>query len=335
MKAEKTPGSEMMLVDVVSDIFAASGYTVEREVSFKKSGRMIIPDLIVKNEDTNYCVEIKYSLRYSAIDQMVNQVVYIAQAVNMCPILVVADYVSAQMHQRLKQLHSDLIVVDIANLLYAVKGVERLRNKLVACLNVVIDDVTPTTGFFQTNAIEHSNYSDSLIKELELCKPGKIASQEYEIICQKILMNVFLDDLALWKKQKSSNKGLYRFDLLGRIKDNNHKTVWSIIESFFNSKYIIFEFKNYSEEVTQKEIYTTEKYLYAKALRGVGIIIARNGYNENAYHAARGILRESGKLIIMLDQKDLIEMSKMKDNQEDPSQLLLDRLDDMLINLDK
>lgn len=57
---------------------------------------------------------------------------------------------------------------------------------------------------------------------------------------------------------------------------------------------MIFEFKNYSEPITQKEIYTTEKYLYAKALRCVGILIAANGYSENAQWAAKGCLRENG-----------------------------------------
>ena len=51
---------------------------------------------------------------------------------------------------------------------------------------------------------------------------------------------------------------------------------------------MIFEFKNYSEKITQKEIYTTERYLYAKALRSVAIIVSANGYEENAYWAAKG-----------------------------------------------
>ena len=98
---------------------------------------------------------------------------------------------------------------------------------------------------------------------------------------------------------------------------------------------IIFEFKNYSEPITQKEIYTTEKYLYAKALRSVGIIIAQNGYDENAYWAAKGCLRENGKLLILLRTEDLFDMSIMKEKQEDPSNYLLDKLDDILLELEK
>lgn len=150
-----------------------------------------------------------------------------------------------------------------------------------------------------------------------------------------MLENIFSDDLALWREQQRSNNDLYRFDLLCRIKDGNQKTFWSILERYFNSKYIIFEFKNYTGKITQKEIYTTEKYLYSKALRSVGIIISANGYDENAYWAAKGCLRENGKLILLLDTNDLIHMNKMKINQDDPAEFLLDKLDALLLDLEK
>ena len=149
------------------------------------------------------------------------------------------------------------------------------------------------------------------------------------------MKNAFSDDLALWREQQKTNRDLYRFDLLCRIKDGNQKTFWSVLERYFNSKYVIFEFKNYSEKTTQKEIYTTERYLYAKVLRSVAIIVSANGYEENAYWAAKGSLRENGKLIMLFDTKDLIAMNKMKIEQEDPANFLLKILDDLLLNLEK
>ena len=170
---------------------------------------------------------------------------------------------------------------------------------------------------------------------MEWCEAGKSLARTYEVLCVKLLENIFSEDLALWREQQKSNKDLYRFDLLCRIKDGNQKTFWSIIERYFNSKYVVFEFKNYSDPITQKEIYTTEKYLYSKALRSVGILISAHGYDENAFWAAKGCLRENGKLIVLLETKDLIEMNKMKIDQEDPSNYLLDKLDELLMELEK
>lgn len=46
-------------------------------------------------------------------------------------------------------------------------------------------------------------------------------------------------------------------------------------------------------------------------------------------------MRENGKLIMLFDTQDLIEINKMKIEQEDPANYLLDRLDDLLLNLEK
>ncbi len=96
-----------------------------------------------------------------------------------------------------------------------------------------------------------------------------------------------------------------------------------------------FEFKNYSDKITQKEIYTTERYLYSKALRNVAIIIAKNGFDENSIWAAKGSLRENGKLILPITPDDLKQMLELKSKQEDPSECLLNKIDSFLAELEK
>ena len=144
-----------------------------------------------------------------------------------------------------------------------------------------------------------------------------------------------MDDLSIWKKQKKSNADLYRFDLLCKIKDDKVSPFWKFLEDFFNTKYIIFEFKNYKDAITQKEIYTTEKYLYAKALRSVAIVLSCNGADKNADRAIKGVLRESGKLIISVSNQDVIRMLEAKRNDEEPSDYLYAMLDNMLMELEK
>ena len=83
-------------------------------------------------------------------------------------------------------------------------------------------------------------------------------------------------------------------------------------------------------------INTTEKYLYSKALRGIAIVISHNGEDNNAQKAIKGILRETGKLILSINNNDLVKMLKMKfDNSAPPSVHLYDKLDKMLIDLEK
>ena len=102
-----------------------------------------------------------------------------------------------------------------------------------------------------------------------------------------------------------------------------------------------FEFKNYKKSISQGQIYLTAKYLYLKALRGVAIIISNKKLDEkkekdrNTQKAAEGILREEGKLIMNICNEDLIEMIKLKKDNEVPSDYLANKLDEILIKIEK
>ena len=78
-----------------------------------------------------------------------------------------------------------------------------------------------------------------------------------------------------------------------------------------------------------------QRYLYAKALRSVAIIIAKNDYDDNSVWAAKGCLRENGKLIILLNIEDIKKMYKMKEENDDPSVYLMNKLDTLLLELEK
>ena len=111
--------------------------------------------------------------------------------------------------------------------------------------------------------------------------------------------------------------------------------IWKFLISFYHTKFVVFEYKNYSECISQNLIYITEKYLFPVALRNVAFIISRKGFDQNAEKAALGCLRESGKLIVSLNDDDLITMLSMKEKGEEPSDFLLDKVECMLMSVSK
>ena len=130
-----------------------------------------------------------------------------------------------------------------------------------------------------------------------------------------------------------TDDSLSRYDLISRIVSVDD--FWRTLVHSFNSRYILFEFKNYSDQLPASQIYSTERYLYPKALRAVSMIIARQGASQNALTAAKGALRESGKLILILNQEDIEEMVRRKDRGDSPSDYLSDKLDEHLISLSR
>lgn len=238
-----------------------------------------------------------------------------------------------------KATGSNIDIIDLGNLLFLVKNNNDLYQELLGLLDFPIADVALVQPSIPLS-LENKNTTDNLensdwAERLKKIDTGKKGFVEYENLCINILKLLFSDYLSIWKEQKTSNAGLYRFDLICKIKSNIKDDFFWTINNYFNTRYIVFDFKNYSEEITQKEVYTTEKYLYDKALRKVAIIISRKPFTDNAEKVARGCLRENGKVIINLTDDDLIKMINLRDNGNNPADYLSGKLDNLLVELEK
>lgn len=170
-----------------------------------------------------------------------------------------------------------------------------------------------------------------LCADLHKISPGKKHAGRYEKWCERAIRYIFPNDLEGWHSQKGTEDGLNRFDLICRIKPVSD--FWKFLMEHLDSRYVLFEFKNYRELVGQREVLTTEKYLFEKGLRKVALMLTRNGGNGSAIAMAQGAMREHGKLMIILDDKDLCHMLKMKDEGEDASDFLFEKADQFLVSL--
>lgn len=324
---------------IVYKIFESQGFTMKIPSQHKDNGY----DLEADKGNEHYVIEIKLwdtmSVSNRVLVNTTEQLMNVANKEKKVPILIIANPISERVRKYLAEF-KEIIVMDIANLLFMAKGDTELENLLIANLEYSIGNLKPSCppsaiSMCDLNTNIDSKEINQLMKRIEEWDTQKEDSIDYEKLCFEALKMLFSDDLALWNEQKYSNDGLFRFDLICKIKNGNEKEFWKMAEEYFKSKYIVFEFKNYNGQITQKEIFTTEKYLYAKALRGVAIIISSNGADKHAEKVIRSVLREEGKLIISLSNLDVLEMLKKKVDNEEPSDYLSKKLDELLIELEK
>lgn len=172
-----------------------------------------------------------------------------------------------------------------------------------------------------------------LARALRAVPAGKKGARAFEDRCFDALRYIFSTHLANWSKQKVSDGGVSRFDLIARIASEHD--FWKSIVGYFRSWYVVFEFKNFSQKITQGQIFTTEKYLYVGAMRTVAFIVSRKGPDKNALAVTRGSVREHGKLIVHLTIEDVCAMLTTVDTGDDPNALLFDRIDEMLMALER
>lgn len=170
-----------------------------------------------------------------------------------------------------------------------------------------------------------------LCNALRNLNPGKEHWSAYENLCERIISYLFTNDLHGWHRQMWTDDDLNRFDFICRIKPNTD--FWRFLIDHLNSRYILFEFKNYVKKIKQGQILTTEKYLLEKALRRASIVFTRLGADEDAIRMTQGAMREHGKLILVIDDEQVCKMLHMREKGEDPTDLLFEEADNFLLTL--
>lgn len=234
----------------------------------------------------------------------------------------------------------NIVIWDINNLLYMCYGNKELSNLLVKCMPYPLVDLKPQKPLYlkdieREEAEISSSVTESYFDRLQKCKPGKEnqSDKEYERICTDIIKFLFETEFYKVSAQHKTEDEMFRMDLLCSLKGTTE--FWRFLINFYHTRFVVFEYKNYGEPISQNLIYVTEKYLFPVALRNVAFIISRKGFDSNAQKAALGCLRESGKLIISIDEDDLIKMISLKERGEDPSDYLLDKVESLLMSVSK
>lgn len=144
-----------------------------------------------------------------------------------------------------------------------------------------------------------------------------------EIVGLESLRYVLGDEMGSWRAQEAVGGDDKRFDALAKVRGDD-VFCRTLIEDF-RSRYVLFEFKNYSAPLAPNPLYITEKYLFPTALRSTGIVISPFGFSQKATETARGALRDSAKLILDLPLPKLCEMLENKD-RGDPAGLTMEVL---------
>jgi len=190
---------------------------------------------------------------------------------------------------------------------------------------------TPTMHGADEPALE-PNKGKVLAEALAAIKRGRPMATDFENACINALKYLFEKDLHGWHEQSRTVDTLHRRDLVCRILAKA-ADVWRLMLEDLGSRYVVFEFKNYSKPITQNEIVTTERYLYPSALRKVAIVISHEDCADSAKAVIAGAMREHGKLIIPLSVPEIIDLLNTKDEGSDPNTYLFERVDQFLLGL--
>jgi hypothetical protein len=301
-----------------AELFHQLHYTVQKEIRIAGVG----VDLLITRDEQSIPVEVSTSASLAVIRQKAARLHSIREVAPSYarPILITLAVMKGETKDWIEGALG-IVLWDQATLYEVAKPFEPLVRRLSAFLGSesTADGEQPSD---QANK-QPSDQANALIRRLtDHEERGDISSADYEALCLEVMAFLFDPDLHGFAPQAKTTDGANRYDFICRIQSGNR--FWDSVRSDFRTRSILFECKNYAEPITADQIYSTERYLFSVALRTVCFLISRKGPDESCKRAAQGALRESGKLILLFSNRDLVQMIKLRNDQEDGATGYLD-----------
>lgn len=185
---------------------------------------------------------------------------------------------------------------------------------------------------------ERKEDANLLCKQLRGVLRGNGAA--YEKIVRRVFSYIFPADLLATPETKKTTDTFNIYDIVYRVRNPDRKSFWIDLTRDMRARVLIVECKNYSGAIGGEQIFTTERYLSHAALRPIAFIATRERAAESAEEAVRGAMRENGKLMLILTDRDLCKMMQMRDlyaktedPENDPVEFLDGRLHKFLASL--
>lgn len=174
--------------------------------------------------------------------------------------------------------------------------------------------------------------ANDLVADLKKLVPGQKDWYKYQVYMTELFPILFSNDLKDIKKEEQINEGRKRIDILAR---NVSKCgfFFDLLNKFrIHCPYIVIECKNYSGDLKNREFDQINGRL-TKYIGHFGILICRKIKNqEKSLKLVKDLIYQSEKIIITLDDDDIIEMIKLRFTEADPRELLREKLDLLFLN---
>lgn len=189
----------------------------------------------------------------------------------------------------------------------------------------------PLIHAFFSYAVSAQSEEERLISELTLTRPGRSDWFKYQTLMLKILETLVCPPLTPPITELSDEFKVNRRDYI--IPNYAEDGFWKHLRERYTADFIVIDAKNYSKKVGKKDILQIANYLKEHGAGLFGIIISRNGGDRGSYLTAREIWATDKKLIIILDDEDIIKMLTAKSAGKSPEDLIRQKIEEFRLKI--
>jgi restriction endonuclease len=249
---------------LVANLFSAEGFEVTIEA--RAPDQRTVVDLLIRSPSgATAAAELKlYHSRITPIT-VLQRAAAVAEFGRQSfgatkAILVIGNTVSELARTTLRRKHPDLVLYDLDTLAFLVANHPNLIgtfqdiNRQTLAFSEPVEPKPRTVNIEEdmnrppeapAPAVERILKGHDLCEDLRLIPPGREHFGQFQDKVTEAVRYIFDQDLTAWSPQKTTDTGISVYDLIGRVSSKHD--FWNFIVNHFRSRYIIFEFKNYTD----------------------------------------------------------------------------------------
>jgi restriction endonuclease len=229
----------------------------------------------------------------------------------------------------LKIPNSKLLIVTSSDLTKIAKNVAKERDISVWGLKELAENITQEIAIRYFSQIvvsqlreksKQDTKEDNLISSLKEIKPGKLDWSLYQQTVFDILEYLFCPPLEIPHYELADLDSRNRRDII--FGNDSEDTFWKAVREIYQGHYVVVDTKNYSKKLAKRPIVDITHYLKPYGCGMFGIIVCRMGSGGASDHAIKEQWIGNKKMIVVLSDKDLIEMLEIKKNGSNPVEII-------------
>lgn len=175
-----------------------------------------------------------------------------------------------------------------------------------------------STQIDETELVE--SREENLSNVLRGLERGKSDWNTYQILSGDIISHLFVPPLSTPRYEHSDLEGRNRRDII--FENSSEQPFWKGIRDVYKGDYIVVDAKNFSNNIEKRSIIDIAHYLKPYGCGMFGIILTRVGTSKAAEHAIKEQWIGNGKMIVVLNDEDLLEMLRLKQTNGKPEEII-------------
>ncbi|MFJ3101769.1 hypothetical protein [Streptomyces sp. NPDC086835] len=181
--------------------------------------------------------------------------------------------------------------------------------------------------FSEMSRSQQPDFAEQLAK----IPPGRAAWSAYQRLCRQIAEYLFCPPLrpAIWESTNEAEVNKRDFILPNYSTDG----FWKFLRDEYRAHYVVVDAKNYREGIEKEQVLQIANYLSHHGTGLFALIMTRSEAKQSALYTMREQWILHNKMIVVLQDSDVLQMLTDKSFGNDPAELVRQKIEDFRLGL--